>query len=644
MDTFLSDNYIDDDVEMRYRSQVVKRYNHMALTGLSENPVDLTQLALENIFIMLDVEMAQTGNKETLSVAKVLQRHRRLVIAGAPGSGKTTLLRWLAVISASQRQVRMATLGPVFDDTCLPILLELRNLAHRFSRSVPLNLADQIAKQISDTYNNIPTAFIADALAAGRCLLLLDGLDEMAEHARNRLLEALSNFQYLPDQQYSENVVLLSTRPHGYADAKLGSGFRRCTIKPFTPIQISAFVNQWYATAATVPGNSSEISTKAEQLCATIRANSRLLTLATNPLLCRMIITVYDKNEVLPERRAALYKQCCETLLHHWEEEKGIQLSEVVGEEKRWKIAMKRLEPLAFWLHSEGERFVAPHDAWVTQLANWLQERNKQLDDEAARVEANTFFIDIRDRGGLLQDGGNGTLQFVHPTFQEYLAARYIAAQPEPYCIDLVMKDLHKVWWQEVHLLVIGHLGQGDSKEEEVEKIDVQKVERLLQTILHQTQPPGSWWRAFTKKPQTQRWIWQLLYRFGDNRLLKWPVRTLCLPFLAPTLFARWLSYWQLNAQVEWALERNFTLAAIGFLECTEKGRSESLKSSVQKAAIHRLLAVVNDFLPYVKPTVGIVRLHGWREYTHFDTKIEFLIKLFQAPIDIEYVVMQQKL
>ncbi|QBD77311.1 hypothetical protein EPA93_15455 [Ktedonosporobacter rubrisoli] len=52
---------------------------------------------------------------------------------------------------------------------------------------------------------------------------------------------------------------------------------------------------------------------------------------------------------------------------------------------------------------------------------------------------------------------------FPHPTFQEYLTARYIAAQPNPDYIDMVMAHLHEDWWQEVHLLTIAHLGSGKS-------------------------------------------------------------------------------------------------------------------------------------------------------------------------------------
>ena len=73
----------------------------------------------------------------------------------------------------------------------------------------------------------------------------------------------------------------------------------------------------------------------------------------------------------------------------------------------------------------------------------------------------NSSWMTLSLRSGLLQYMGDDRYGFPHQTFQEYLAARYIAAQPDPEYIDLVMTHLHEAWWQEVHLLTIAHLGSG---------------------------------------------------------------------------------------------------------------------------------------------------------------------------------------
>ena len=94
-------------------------------------------------------------------------------------------------------------------------------------------------------------------------------------------------------------------------------------------------------------------------------------------------------------------------------------------------------------------------------LAKALQTKGYANEQAAATREAKQFLDALGLRSGLLQYMGDDRYGFPHQTFQEYLAARYIAAQPDPEYIDLVMEHLHEAWWQEVHLLTIAHLGSG---------------------------------------------------------------------------------------------------------------------------------------------------------------------------------------
>ena len=106
----------------------------------------------------------------------------------------------------------------------------------------------------------------------------------------------------------------------------------------------------------------------------------------------------------------------------------------------------------------------------------------------AATREAKQFLDALGLRSGLLQYMGDDRYGFPHLTFQEYLAARYIAAQPDPEYIDLVMTHLHEAWWREVHLLTIAHLGSGNE--------GASKASALILTILHVYAPPSWIWRT----------------------------------------------------------------------------------------------------------------------------------------------------
>ena len=133
----------------------------------------------------------------------------------------------------------------------------------------------------------------------------------------------------------------------------------------------------------------------------------------------------------------------------------------------------------------------------------------------------------------MLQYIGDDRYGFPHLTFQEYLAARYIATQPDPEYIDLVMIHLHEAWWQEVHLLTIAHLGSGNA--------GATKASTLILTILHVYAPP----------------IW----------ILRSPTPGVTLPQV------------QLERRIAWILAREFELAIKGYAECVPNGTTAKVNT-----------------------------------------------------------------
>ena len=493
-------------VERRYREQIVKHYSRLSLTGLPERDPGLHDVPLERIFVNLATEVARPGafnpaleqervalkqelaelEKQgrradrrrmdelrlrierleaearrpqtiSLSVADALRQYRRVAVVGGPGSGKTTLTRWLALTFAQNVQAAPDRLGPSFAEPRLPILIELRRFTTRLSDQSSLpNLAAEIASFISGHayYPDVPADFVLEALAEGRCILLLDGLDEIADlAARQELSRCLDAFLGHPETHYSNNLIVVTSRPHGYQDVGLGGQFQTCRIEPFSPEDVDLFIRHWYEVAY----DDAE-GQEAGELTGAVKNNERVAELATNPLLCTIIAIVYRNNRVLPNRRVDLYLKCSEALLDTWERNKAIRESGLIGGYD-WQTKLELLAPLAYWLHGETERLSAPEEQCVEQLAQVLEARPQSLQGKDPHQEARRFLSVIRDRSGLLQGRGDGTLEFAHRTFQEYLAARHIAAQPDPDYIDLVMAHLHEAWWREVHLLAIGHLG-----------------------------------------------------------------------------------------------------------------------------------------------------------------------------------------
>ena len=137
-------------------------------------------------------------------------------------------------------------------------------------------------------------------------------------------------------------------------------------------------------------------------------------------------------------------------------------------------------------------------------------------------------------------------IEFMHRTFQEYLCARYMAEELSPEaCLDEVMTHLHESWWQEVYLLVVGHLGTNSSR--------AKQAEQLLLAVLHVYKPP---WRCLLPRWEKRRWELGL-----------------------------WFPHWQWQRRIAWLLAREFTLAAQMSADCASEGRTPAMTAALSNAA-----------------------------------------------------------
>ncbi|MBV7328162.1 HEAT repeat domain-containing protein [Chloroflexi bacterium TSY] len=628
------------ETERCYRAQIVNHYNDLTMTGLPERQSGLNSVSLERVFVKLNTEISQTGRLDgagqqerarlerelelfrqrgeersaqavqerlarmetearrpqtvTLSVATALQQHPHLVITGGPGSGKTTLSRWLALVFAQQHQADAQALGSHFQEARLPILLELRRFASFFEQEVRNPAVPDLATVIANFvhshayYPDIPANFVVDALSKGRCLLILDGMDEIANlGARQELTNAINAFMRHSNRGYRANLLLITSRPHGFREVGLGQSFQLCRVKPFTPDDVAYFIRHWYDAAY----GDSEAAEEAQILIEAIADNPRVAELATNPLLCTIIAIVYRNNRVLPNRRVELYLKCCEALLDTWERNKNIKESGLIGFFD-WQTKLELLAPLAYWLHQESERLAAPEEEFVEQLAAELANRGL-IQNAKAPQEARRFIEVIRDRSGILQGRGDGSLEFAHRTFQEYLAARHIAAQASPDYIDMVMAHLHEAWWREVHQLVIGYLGAGQDK--------AQQASQLLLTILHCYRSPWWLWRAFSVEARIPRWGNRLIDHVESEfpefmeRVVHGITYVILSPFIARLYLAKGLSMVQRDHHLAWTLQREFMLAAQGYADCAPLGTTQAVTQAVEDQAQYLLEQIVLD-------------------------------------------------
>ena len=251
----------------------------------------------------------------------------RIAILGAPGSGKTTLLRHLTLTYANQQERKLHPKAPKL----IPILLYLRDVRRQIIENQP-PLAELITEQVKKERKiqplNPPPNWFAEKLNKNKCLVMLDGLDEVADEKERKQVSEWVDEQM---KAYPDTIFILTSRPFGYKTAKLQQEITVLEVQPFNLKQMQEFIHNWYLQTEIMSragqkdlGVQEEAKNQADDLIKRIRNSSPLAVMAVNPLLLTMIATVHRRGNALPGKRVELYKEICQVLLERRQRAKNI--------------------------------------------------------------------------------------------------------------------------------------------------------------------------------------------------------------------------------------------------------------------------------------------------------------------------------
>ncbi|NEP81606.1 MAG: signal transduction protein [Okeania sp. SIO3B3] len=339
----------------------------------------------------------------------------------------------------------------------LPILIRIRDLARHPDKSI-LEYARVFAEKTM-TVKTLPTGFFEHWLDDGRALILLDGLDEVAEEGkRYDVVRRIENFL----GQFDRNRAIITSRPAGYRrDFFRTEEFPHYQMQSFDDEKISAFINNWYDSRFR---DKAEAERRKESLRKALDDNDRIKLLARNPLLLTIVALIHRYQAVLPKERYRLYDKAVETLLISWDANKELSSDgwlKYLGLDDLRRL----MELLAFWVHTQGNvgndegGTLIDRDELIEQLSREIKQL-KQVQLYQAKEEAERFVDLIRERTGLLNEQGQDFYGFVHKTFQEYLCAEEINYQLENeldfgIILNAIREHLHDAHWREVLLLLI---------------------------------------------------------------------------------------------------------------------------------------------------------------------------------------------
>ncbi|MEU3273205.1 NACHT domain-containing protein [Saccharomonospora sp. NPDC006951] len=436
-----------NDAEFRaeYLRLLARTLDNLELVGL---PVDAQpRIALTPAYLSLSVSADRGYDRaqedwfeqqderrpaEGVPVEAAIGRSWRTLVRGDAGSGKTTLLNWLCVTAAGEGYTG-ALAGW---NGKVPFPVRLRSFA-RGALPGPEDLVGHAAKPIAGL---MPSGWAHRMLASGDGLLLVDGVDEVTPVRRKEvkawLRELVGAFPSTP--------VVVTARTAAADHRWLADQrFTTVTLEPMNATATAAFVDRWHAAAES--GTSTADIDAAKRRLRKQLERPRLRQLAESPLLCAMLcaLNLAHRSE-LPRDRMELYGKALTMLLHLRDAERGIPATGSTVSPVEQRVLLRDLA----WRLTLANRIELTKQDTLTHIAAKLPAM-PNVDSSAGEL-----LDHLLERSGVLREPVPGRIDFVHRTFQEYLAADEAVQQHH---IPTLVAHAHLDTWQETVVMAAGH-------------------------------------------------------------------------------------------------------------------------------------------------------------------------------------------
>ena len=273
-------------------------------------------------------------------------------------------------------------------------------------------------------------------LAAGGCLLLFDGLNEVGEAYD----EVVYQIRHLVNNEAPHNRFVVTCRPGVYRD-ELRNEFVAFQLERLSSFNASKVL---------------EIEIGAEKAQAAWKGlDEYTRDLCRNPLMLTLLADELRASDTPPQNRAQLFDRFVDRYLSEWARVKGagaVRVEKEILSALAWRLGTNRT------LLSADEA-AAAMSARLTEL-----QSKKEASADLNVASLNREFLEH----GLLRENA-GQTGFFHQAVQEYFFAREVALHKP---IDYVLQYVGDLDWTEVLVFVCGLIDDATEVVREVMKLD----------------------------------------------------------------------------------------------------------------------------------------------------------------------------
>ena len=470
----------DEKARIAYLERLRRHCQVLPLAALGGDESSEEDITLDSVYIELDttlnvraedleaVRKGKKGFKEMESVKELqenlltiakLQKQvlsvslldavvatPRVVLLGDPGAGKSTFARKLLGLQAASQLGELIDVRGISPDL-LPVLIVLRELVPYLS---DLKIDELPGDQQKAALLGVVMTYLADelkrnscegflfqmqsALESGKVLIVLDGLDEVAQALRLVIRKVVSAML----SEYRLERLMITCRVRSYTGEAIFENIPTFTLREFDWEKIRGFIGAWYRVQVDMGRVPEQDRQDRIDDLFTAATSADLREISSNPMMLTSMAIIHQKEIGLPRERVRLYKLVVEVLITRWQKYKlgegrmapSKPLLDFLKDEIR---LLSALEHLAYLAQAAGKENKRTADLSRQQALEILEAR-EHLGDPGLAAE----FLDYVDqRSGLLRGNGGEvnkptSYSFPHRTFQEYLAGCYMVRERNP--------------------------------------------------------------------------------------------------------------------------------------------------------------------------------------------------------------------
>jgi len=391
-------------------------------------PLRLRTLTLPPLFL----EEVDAERPRNMKVSNAVKMFSRLLILGEPGAGKTTSLKKLAAEYAVWRGEGKEPGLNEPEDFNLPIFVDL-------SAYPTLSAGDSkhgLWRLITASVRGVHDVDVRKRLAAGGCLLLFDGLNEVGEAYD----EVVHQIRHLINE-VPHNRFVVTCRPGVYRD-ELRHEFAAFQLECLSSFNASKVL---------------EIEIGEQKAQAAWKGlDEYTRDLCRNPLMLTLLADELRASDNPPQNRAQLFDRFVDRYLSEWARVKGagsIRVEKEILSALAWRLGTNRT-------------LLSADEAAAAMSARLAELQNQK--DAPPYLNVATLNREFLEHGLLRESAGQ--TGFFHQAVQEYFFAREVALHQS---IEYVLKHVGDPEWAEVLVFVCGLLEDATDVVREVMNTDL---------------------------------------------------------------------------------------------------------------------------------------------------------------------------